>query len=548
MFNFLNRVTQIISLNTLQFSRWLVIHTIAFFLLATIGFTQQLPLFDQYYLNEFINNPANTGNSGTNNLFLLHHAQWGDFPGAPVSSMITCDGMLENKKTGIGAIIFSDKTGLISRIGASGSYSYKASFSETSGIVFGLALGFSDHQLDLSKATIPTIDPLVTAKSFHNTAPEGNLGFNLVLNKFELGAAVPQFMNNKVTFSTPDQQTYFQLNRHYLISSKFTFGNKEESKVLFTPSFLMRISPTAGMQFDINMLLDFVDKAWIAASYKQDFAMVFNAGIRLNKQFSIGYAYDLYAGDVLKFSGLSHEILVSYKFGKPKETDENEEVSRKPEYPDIANKQLLDKMDSLKNKVNNLENQLKFIAANQIGDKSMLDIDGDGVPDSMDMDPFTEKGVTVDERGIALDADKDGVPDSRDEEPNTISGALVNSRGISVTIQSAGAASIYFPPVFFDSRSDTIKYESNYENIAIIARAIKWNPGINIKIVGNTDPAGSDDFNLKLGLRRADALRNYLLKKYQLSAERITAESKGEAEPLTPGISRINRRVDVYVR
>ena len=50
----------------------------------------------------------------------------------------------------------------------------------------------------------------------------------------------------------------------------------------------------------------------------------------------------------------------------------------------------------------------------------------DNVPDYRDADPFSNRGVLVDENGIELDDDKDGVPNSKDLESNTPVGTMVN--------------------------------------------------------------------------------------------------------------------------
>ena len=67
----------------------------------------------------------------------------------------------------------------------------------------------------------------------------------------------------------------------------------------------------------------------------------------------------------------------------------------------------------------------------------------------------------------------------------------------------------------------------------------------NVKIVGHTDDAGSDDFNLGLGQRRADHIKG-ILQKNGIAKNRITTESKGESEPVasneTEEGTRLNRR------
>jgi len=176
-----------------------------------------------------------------------------------------------------------------------------------------------------------------------------------------------------------------------------------------------------------------------------------------------------------------------------------------------------------------------------------LDVDGDGVPDSQDEDNFTPRGAKVNESGVAIDSDGDGVPDALDLEPNTEKGQLVNFQGVSIdksgegSVSAGGAA--YFPSIHFDMNGVKIKY-NQYDKIATIARALKANAGVKLTLTGHADKTGSEEYNLKLGERRAQAVVDHLVKYYGLGADRFIVSSKGESEPLADGINSINRRVD----
>jgi outer membrane protein OmpA-like peptidoglycan-associated protein len=80
-----------------------------------------------------------------------------------------------------------------------------------------------------------------------------------------------------------------------------------------------------------------------------------------------------------------------------------------------------------------------------------IDTDGDGVFDGLDIEPKTPIGYPVDRFGVALDEDMDGVPDGQDLEPNTPKGAVVNKDGVSLDDDSDGV------PNGLDLESNTIK-------------------------------------------------------------------------------------------
>lgn len=183
------------------------------------------------------------------------------------------------------------------------------------------------------------------------------------------------------------------------------------------------------------------------------------------------------------------------------------------------------------------------------GDGTSVDTDGDGIADAKDSDPFSSKGAKVDANGTETDSDGDGVPDSRDLEPNTTKGNLVNFQGVSINGGPAGAASAsassaaWLPSVYFDIDQAAVK-KVYHDRLNVVARVMKNNPSLNVKIVGNTDADAGEQYNEKLGLRRAEACRDHLIKVYGIDAARLSVETKGETDQMAKGNKAMNRRVD----
>lgn len=100
--------------------------------------------------------------------------------------------------------------------------------------------------------------------------------------------------------------------------------------------------------------------------------------------------------------------------------------------------------------------------------------------------------------------------------------------------------------ISFDSGSANILPQS-YGIIRQISQVLKQE-GMNLKIVGHTDSDGSDDANLKLSKKRAEAVKNALINIYKISGDRLQTEGKGETEPVgdnkTADGKAQNRRVE----
>lgn len=172
------------------------------------------------------------------------------------------------------------------------------------------------------------------------------------------------------------------------------------------------------------------------------------------------------------------------------------------------------------------------------------DTDGDGVPDHMDEDPFTPKNAKVDSQGREIDTDGDGVPDSRDLDNNTKEGTMVNFQG--VEIKQGGGVGAYLPSVYFKFNSTSVD-ASNHQRLASVARAMKANPDLKLKVVGYSDKQGPENYNKKLSERRAKAVVKELSQTYGIDESRFTIESQGPANAISGSRNDVNRRVEFEV-
>ncbi|MFW6148134.1 MAG: peptidoglycan-associated lipoprotein Pal [Thermodesulfobacteriota bacterium] len=95
------------------------------------------------------------------------------------------------------------------------------------------------------------------------------------------------------------------------------------------------------------------------------------------------------------------------------------------------------------------------------------------------------------------------------------------------------AAQVEAESIFFDFDRSFIKPE--YRPILEKkAKFLKEFPEYSLRIEGNCDERGTNEYNLALGDRRADSAKNYLISQ-GLSADRIATISYGEERPLALG-------------
>lgn len=89
------------------------------------------------------------------------------------------------------------------------------------------------------------------------------------------------------------------------------------------------------------------------------------------------------------------------------------------------------------------------------------------------------------------------------------------------------------PAVFYPLNKSYIT-PAQQPNVAIAAEVMKNNPEYDVHIKGYASPEGPHDNNTSLGIRRANAVKDMLIKKYKIDPKRITAEGCGETDELFP--------------
>ena len=209
-------------------------------------------------------------------------------------------------------------------------------------------------------------------------------------------------------------------------------------------------------------------------------------------------------------------------------------------------------------RLDELEKKIAEVDSTLTNHINTTDTDGDGIPDVEDKEPYSLFGAEVDGSGMAKDSDGDGVPDGLDKEPDTPKGELVNYQGVTIkqsTDETSGIKpedirreiitdAAYFPSVFFTTNSSQVK-SGAMDKLVRVAIAMQKNPDLKVTVTGHADSRGSEAYNTKLAQRRADAVKNYLVRNLGVSADRISTEAKGENSPLSSTMYSVNRRVDI---
>ena len=173
------------------------------------------------------------------------------------------------------------------------------------------------------------------------------------------------------------------------------------------------------------------------------------------------------------------------------------------------------------------------------------DSDGDGVKDCIDKCPNTPKGCKVDKNGCPIDSDGDGVPDCLDKCKGTPKNTKVDENGcppVGEELLILTGINFAFDSAKLDKPSETI--------IDRAVQNLNRNPQMSVLIEGHTDNIGPEDYNMGLSVRRAQAVKDYMISQ-GVAKERLSVKGFGESQPLVTNDTKEgraqNRRVEFVV-
>ena len=146
--------------------------------------------------------------------------------------------------------------------------------------------------------------------------------------------------------------------------------------------------------------------------------------------------------------------------------------------------------------------------------------------DQAEIDGLNSK---INELRSANDA-KDNQINSLNAKNNDLQNALDECNKKPKYVKPATATNLQ-PTVLFQQGKSTID-KAQYAPIELIASYMKNHPDANVEIKGYASPEGSKEINQKLSEARANAVKEALVKKYKIAADRLSTVGMGATDKL----------------
>ena len=277
---------------------------------------QQVPIYSQFFMNQYVNNPAFAGMTKQFSVNSNHRYQWVGITDAPRTYTLSVSGPTKNLKNGIGAFLYTDNVGPTRRTGIQASYSYHLKINEKSKLSLSLSGGLLEWKIDGHKLNLSDQnDPALVDNIMRALVPDAKFGFILYGEKWHFGGAAPNLLQNKISFTNTSNGELNKLEDHYFIHGGYDF-NLINQDLTLSPYLLLRyVSPTP-VQGEFGSKIMWKNAAWIGFNYRTGDAASILIGYNYKNNLSFGYSYDFTTSNLRNYSTGTHEILFRILFEK----------------------------------------------------------------------------------------------------------------------------------------------------------------------------------------------------------------------------------------
>jgi type IX secretion system PorP/SprF family membrane protein len=291
-------------------------------------FSQELPIYNQFYFNPFLYNPAFVAHQNVTEINTVFRQQWLGITDSPVNGAFTVQYAGKNNVS-LGLTVTHESVVLQQKSSILLSYGYRLPLGNDHSLTFGISGGVGRYGLDLSQ--VDTSDPALQDAGSSTLYADGNFGFLYSLKGLNLSfALVNLFENNQYKQDNLSNLRLSNLESFMgSVSYKFMFPTIGLS---LQPYLLYRSSGSSFEQIEAATVLYYQDKIWLGGAYRLESNPALFAGFNLLNNFKVGYSYEFAPVELTNISGGSHEFMLTYRFNKKKDETFPEVHEELPEY------------------------------------------------------------------------------------------------------------------------------------------------------------------------------------------------------------------------
>jgi type IX secretion system PorP/SprF family membrane protein len=186
-----------------------------------------------YFQNQYLANPAWAGAEGGATVNLGYRRQWNDIEQAPVTQYFS--GVYKfDEKAGVGAVLYSEKAGLLRRTKIMASYGYHLPLATDRTLHLGLSAGVMSEKISTSDIHGDLDDPTVARFNDRGLYVDGDFGVAYTDHSLTLQASIPNIRSTFESEDNPVDKSLFFAAASYAWVFERAFNTvRLEPKVIF---------------------------------------------------------------------------------------------------------------------------------------------------------------------------------------------------------------------------------------------------------------------------------------------------------------------------
>ena len=299
---------------------------ILFFLMNTVGFSQQSITTNQYYLFDYFYNPSLAGEKLYNPLYINYIDQWVGFENSP--KKITAGFEFSSLSNDGFSFLYTQNNqgGSFKEDQLNFNYSKQINFNKKNKLSLGLGVLASQKISDFTNIT--TVDPNdnVFASNISEIILDGSFGMNFTSNNFKIGISSLYLNNSDLELSQNQTTKSFRNGRQYYLTSSHVFNINENFTL--SPNLLINLLSQDFFLSSFALLANF-KKTFTFGLSNRNYSAYWEASKNhpsyrnITLGFILGYEFKkfraYYNYEISKnVSFPSHELTVGYHFEKLK--------------------------------------------------------------------------------------------------------------------------------------------------------------------------------------------------------------------------------------
>jgi len=296
-------------------------------LLLTAGYAmaqaQDLPVYDQYFSEYEILNPAFTGMQNCYAVMVSDHQQWMGIKSAPNTQLAFARGRLSlpdaDNYHGLGMIFTRDQNGSYRNLEADLLYAYHVLLSGKGKtyLSFGLSAAINQVTLDEGEFYNYYYDPVISGARLSAWNPDLAIGIGVYNREFFGGVTASNLL--PVLSFLSDPQAADRNHRLYIAVAGLKI-NRGKSDITIEPSVVSAYLESIYSRIDLNIKGFWRQNFWLGVSARQYLTDDFTSGLALLPStgiyignLEISYSYGLGFSSIQRRSYGSHTLSLSWR-------------------------------------------------------------------------------------------------------------------------------------------------------------------------------------------------------------------------------------------